>query len=41
MGYANAKGKHPIAIAVIVEDAGSGSTVGVPIAKSVFDTYFK
>ena len=41
VGYANAKGKHPIAIAVIVEDAGSGSTVGVPIAKSVFDTYFK
>lgn len=41
VGYANAKGKQPIAIAVIVEDAGSGSTVGVPIAKSVFDTYFK
>lgn len=41
VGYANAKGKSPVAVAVIVEDAGSGSTVGVPIAKSVFDTYFK
>lgn len=41
VGYANAKGYSPIAIAVIVEGAGSGSTVGVPIAKSVFDTYFK
>lgn len=40
-GYANAKGKHPLAVCVIVEDAGSGSTVGVPIAKSVFDTCFK
>lgn len=41
VGYANAKGYSPIAIAAVVEGAGSGSTVGVPIAKSVFDTYFK
>ena len=41
VGYANAKGYSPIAIAVVVEGAGNGSTVGVPIAKSVFDTYFK
>lgn len=41
VGYANAKGKNPIAVAVVVEGAGNGSTVGVPIAKSVFDTYFK
>lgn len=41
VGYANAKGYSPIAIAVIVEGAGNGSTVSVPIAKSVFDTYFK
>lgn len=41
VGYANAKGSSPIAVAVIVEGAGSGSTVGVPIAKTVFDTYFK
>lgn len=41
VGYASAKGSSPIAIAVIVEGAGSGSSVGVPIAKTVFDTYFK
>ena len=41
VGYATAKGHSPIAIAVVVEGAGNGSTVGVPIAKSVFDTYFK
>lgn len=41
VGYANAKGHSPIAIAVVVEGAGNGSTVSVPIAKSVFDTYFK
>lgn len=41
VGYANAKGKNAIAVAVIVEGAGSGSAVGVPVAKSVFDTYFK
>lgn len=41
VGYANAKGDSPIAIAVVVEGAGNGSTVGVPVAKSVFDTYFK
>ena len=41
VGYANAKGSSPVAIAVVVEGAGNGSTVGVPIAKSVFDTYFK
>lgn len=40
-GYANAKGYSPIAIAVVVEGAGNGGTVSVPIAKSVFDTYFK
>ncbi|MGN0344540.1 MAG: peptidoglycan D,D-transpeptidase FtsI family protein [Lachnospiraceae bacterium] len=41
VGYANAKGSSPIAIAVVVEGAGNGSTISVPIAKSVFDTYFK
>ncbi|MCI5828396.1 MAG: penicillin-binding protein 2 [Lachnospiraceae bacterium] len=41
VGYATAKGKAPIAIAVVVEGAGNGGTVSVPIAKSVFDTYFK
>ena len=41
VGYANAKGYESIAIAVVVEGAGNGSTVSVPIAKTVFDTYFK
>ena len=41
VGYANAKGYSPIAIAAVVEGAGNGSTISVPIAKSVFDTYFK
>lgn len=41
VGYANAKGYAPVAIAVVVEGAGNGSTVSVPIAKTVFDTYFK
>lgn len=41
VGYARAKGKQTIAIAVVVEGAGNGGTVAVPIAKTVFDTYFK
>jgi peptidoglycan glycosyltransferase len=41
VGYASAKNTGDIAIAVLVEGAGSGSSVGVPIAKTVFDTYFK
>ncbi len=39
VGYARKNGKE-IAIAVIVENSGAGSTYAVPIAKSVFDTYF-
>lgn len=41
VGYADAEGYSPIAISVVVEGAGNGGTVSVPIAKSVFDTYFK
>lgn len=41
VGYARAKGRQTIAIAVVVEGAGNGGTVAVPIAKTVFDTYFK
>lgn len=41
VGYARAKGSTPIAIAVIVEGAGNGGSVAAPIAKTVFDTYFK
>ncbi len=41
VGYASARKKKTIAIAVVVEGAGNGGTVAVPIAKTVFDTYFK
>ena len=40
VGYAHAEGKKDIAVAVLVEEAGSGSTVAVPIAKKIFDAYF-
>lgn len=40
VGYAEHEGKE-IAIAVVVEDSGSGSTYAVPIAEKVFDLYFK
>ena len=40
IGYAEAEGKE-LAIAVIVEDSGSGSSYAVPIAEKIFDLYFK
>lgn len=40
IGYGEKDGYEDIAIAVIVEGAGSGSEYAVPVAKSVFDTYF-
>lgn len=40
IGYAYQEGYGKIAIAVIVEDSGSGGTYAVPVAKSVFDAYF-
>ncbi len=40
VGYAHKDGYEDIAIAVIVEDSGSGSSYAVPIAKKVFDAYF-
>ena len=40
VGYAEVDGKE-IAIAVIVEDSGSGSSFAVPIAEKIFDLYFK
>ena len=40
VGYAHAEGKKDIAVAVLVEEAGSGSSVAVPIAKKIFDAYF-
>lgn len=39
-GYAK-KDDKSIAISVIVEGAGSGAGAAVPVAKRVFDTYFK
>lgn len=40
VGYASKKGYEDIAIAVIVEDGGSGSESAVPAAKKIFDQYF-
>jgi len=40
VGYASAENKKDIAIAILVEEAGTGSSVAVPIAKEIFDTYF-
>lgn len=39
VGYAEMDGKQ-VAIAVVVEDSGSGSAYAVPIAKKIFDLYF-
>ncbi len=40
VGYASKEGYEDIAVAVIVEDSGSGSSSAVPVAKQVFDLYF-
>ena len=40
VGFAHQEGKNDIAVAVLVEEAGSGSSVAVPIAKKIFDAYF-
>lgn len=40
VGYAKKNGYEDLAIAVIVENSGAGSTYAVPVAKAVFDTYF-
>ena len=40
IGYAKGEGKADIAVAVLVEEAGTGSAVAVPIAKEIFDIYF-
>ncbi|MBO5371344.1 MAG: penicillin-binding protein 2 [Lachnospiraceae bacterium] len=41
VGYAHRDDKEDIAIAVIVEGAGIGSAHAVPIAKSIFDMYYR
>ena len=40
VGYASKSGYEDIAIAVIVEDSGSGSSYAVPIASKIFEAYF-
>lgn len=40
VGYAKKDGYNDVAIAVIVENSGAGSTYAVPIAKNIFDVYF-
>lgn len=39
-GYASTEEKGTIAVTVIVEKGGAGSSVAVPIAKQIFDRYF-
>lgn len=41
VGYAKKEKREGIAVSVIVEGAGSGSTYAVPVAKAVFDAYYK
>lgn len=40
VGYASGEGKTDIAVAILVEEAGTGASVAVPMAKEIFDTYF-
>lgn len=40
VGYAKKEGYEDIAVAVIVENSGTGSTYAVPVAKKIFDVYF-
>jgi peptidoglycan glycosyltransferase len=40
VGYAKKDGYDDLAVAIIVENSGAGSTYAVPIAKKIFDVYF-
>ena len=40
VGFAK-KGKKEIAIAVVMEGAGAGSSFALPLAKKVFDKYYE
>ncbi len=40
VGYAHREDKPDIAVAIIAEGAGTGSSVAVPLAKQIFDTYY-
>lgn len=39
-GYASREDKEQIAVTVIIEEGGAGSTAAVPVAKQIFDAYF-
>ncbi len=39
-GFAKKKGYEDLAVAVIVEKGGAGSSVAAPVAKKIFDVYF-
>lgn len=41
VGFAHQEGKEDIAVVVIAEGGGAGSTVAVPAAKKIFDTYYR
>ena len=41
VGYAHREDKEDIAVAIVVEDSGSGSEYAVPIAKKIFDAYYQ
>ncbi len=41
IGYAHREDKADIAVAVIVENSGTGSKYAVPIAKKIFDAYYQ
>lgn len=40
VGYGSKKGYEDLAVAVIVEDSGTGSRYAIPVAKKIFDLYF-
>lgn len=40
VGYASGEGKEDIVVSILVEEAGTGASVAVPMAKQIFDTYF-
>lgn len=41
VGYAHKDGTNDIAVSVIVEDSGVGSEYAVPIAREIFDAYYR
>lgn len=41
VGYAAKEGQEDLVVAVVVEGAGTGGTYAVPVAKAVFDAYFR